>query len=236
MKRAYSQMGPGDRLFKVARTNRGTSLGLLARKRQFKRTARINRGLNRRGVASQETGFVDLAEASYPCDTTGTITLLATIPQGASVSQRVGKKVMLKSIQARGYVQNNSAASFNDIAILVVYDKRPTGSLPAITDILTSASSAAMNNDANSGRFRILKRMDFALCGAQATSNGDGQASSADFYLSLKGLPSVFKAAGTGAIGDIEQGALYLITVGMNAAGTTAAVSRFVFRTRYIDV
>lgn len=197
-------------------------------------------GLNRRGVASKETGFVDLGAANYALDTTGSVTLIATVAQGASVNQRIGKKAVWKSLQFRGLMYAGATAAFNDVAFLIVYDKRPTGALPALTDILVSASSAAMNNDANSGRFRILKRVDAMiignLTGTVATQSlTDCSAISADFYLKLRQLPVVFKAAGTGAIGDIEEGALYLVTIGNTAAGTAAAILQGQFRTRFID-
>lgn len=199
------------------------------------------RGLNRRGVASKETGFVDTALASYNMDTTGSIALIPTIAQGASVNQRIGKKIVLKSLQARGQVFNGATGSINDVAFLIVYDKRPTGALPAITDILVTATAAAMNNDANSGRFQILKRCDFLLVGnitgTPATQSlTETSALSADFFLDLKMKPEVFKAAGTGAIGDIEEGALYIVTVGSIAAGTAAATLSMAFRTRFVDV
>lgn len=191
--------------------------------------------LNRRGVASRDTGYVDLAQASYAFDTTGSITLLATVAQGASVNQRIGKKIKWKSLQMRGFAANSSTALFNDCAMLIVYDRRPTGSLPAITDVLNTANSNSFNNDANSGRFRILKRMDVGLVG-NSTSLTENYAQSCDFFVNLRGLPCVFKAAGTGAIGDIEEGALYMITVGQNAAGTAAAYINAGFRTRFVDV
>lgn len=231
MKRAYSQMGPGDRLFKVARANRGVSLGLLARKRQFKRSK-----LNRRGVSSQETGFVDLALTNFAMDTTGTIVLAATIAQGASTSQRVGKKVALKGIQIRGNVFANSAAVVPDGAWFLVYDKRPTGSLPGITDILVSAHPASFNNDANSGRFQILRRKDYSLSGNSTTPATGNEVADINEYIKLRGKSSVFKAAGTGAIGDIEEGALYLVSVGNVAAGTGAITAQIAARTRYVDV
>lgn len=194
-------------------------------------------GLNRRGVASKETGFVDVAPAGYALDTTGSVTLLNTVAQGAAVTQRIGKKIILKSLQCRGQMFNNSAAVNNDVAFLIVYDRRPTGALPAITDILVTANSIAMNNDANSGRFKILKRCDALLQGAPAATMGEGPGFSIDFYLKLRGLPTVFKAAATGAIGDIEEGALYLITIGDEAASATLAATMSAgFRTRFIDV
>lgn len=190
---------------------------------------------------SKELGFVDLAAAAYAYDTTGSVTLLNTVAQGTSVNQRVGKKIRMKGLQMRGYSANGTTAVFNDTAYLIVYDKRPTGALPAITDILVSASSQAMNNDANAGRFSILKRQDIVLIGnttvqaAVANAITDICARSEDCYLDLGKREVVYKAAGTGAIGDIEQGALYLVTIGSNAAGTTAASLTVTFRLRFWD-
>lgn len=191
-----------------------------------------------RAMVQKESGYVDLAAASYACDTTGTITLLATVPQGAAVTQRVGKKIALKSIQSRGFLRSGTTTISCDTAVLMVYDKRPTGSLPAITDILVSANPQAFNNDANSGRFRILRRWDIDLVGNIGTAGQQTDKSLYGFdeYVDLKALPCVYKAAGTGAIADIEEGALYLVTVGSEAPGTTAGVLSAGFRVRFVDV
>lgn len=184
---------------------------------------------------AKETGFVDVAAAAYAFDTTGSIVLLNTVAQGTSVNQRVGKKIMLKSVQCHGQVLNSSTAVTNDICILIVYDKRPVGALPAITDILNTANSSSFNNDANSGRFRILKRWDMVLVGNTTTPQTGREAEEADFYLNLRDLPTTFKAAGTGAIGDQEEGSLILVTVGSVAAGTAAAAASLGFRLRFVD-
>ena len=49
------------------------------------------------------------------------------------------------------------------------------------------------------------------------------------------GGTTVYKAAGTGAIGDIEEGALYLATIGVSAPGTAAASLQGGFRLRFLD-
>jgi hypothetical protein len=194
--------------------------------------------LQRAPGVSGETGYVDTAFAAYAMDTTGTVTLLNTVAQGASVNQRVGKKIVLRGIQCRGYINNGTTANVNDVAMLLVYDKRPTGALPTIADILVSANANAMNNDANAGRFRILKRQDDVLMGnAGAAANYlDSMYKAMDWWLDLKNLPVVYKAAATGAIGDIEEGALYLVTVGNIAAGTAAANMSAGFRLRFKDI
>lgn len=186
--------------------------------------------------AAGETNYVDVASATYALDTTGSVTLLNTVAQGAGTSQRIGKRIVLKSLQARGFVSNKAGSFYNDCAVLIVYDSKPIGTLPAVTDILNTASSASFNNDANAQRFRILKRLDFVLSGAPATTVGDGPTDSADFFLNLKGAPTVFKLAGTGAIGDQEEGSLLLVTVGHVAAGATTAEANLGFRLRFVDV
>ena len=189
-----------------------------------------------------ELGYLDITGGAYAYDTTGSVTLLNAVPQGAAVTQRVGKKIIMKGLQCRGLLYNNSTASMNDCATIIIYDKRPTGALPTITDILVSAASNSMNNDANAGRFQIVKRMDELLLGnrsftgAVANALVDCSAAEADWWIDLKNRPVTYKAAGTGAIGDIEEGALYLVTIGSTAAGTAAAELGANFRLRFQDI
>ena len=177
-------------------------------------SAALSPAMKRVLAAAKETGYVDVAAANYACDTTGSITLLNTVAQGAAVTERVGKKIVMKGLQCRGTLGNASTATYNDVAYIIVYDKRPTGVLPAISDILVSVNPESMNNDNNSGRFSILKRVDanlvgnLSFTGAVANALCESTVRDADWWLNLKGLEVVYKAAGTGAISDIEQGAL----------------------------
>ena len=231
-------MSSGKRKYAGVSTS---ALTKLARKYESQRAMPLTRrpaaSLKRLVAMSKETGYLDTALASYALDTTGTITLLNAVPQGVAVTQRVGKKILLKSLQYRGISINGTTATVNDCAWIIVYDKRPTGALPSITDILVSVSSFSMNNDNNSGRFSIIKRQDFVLLGnsVAAANQTDLMARSEDGFMSLKNLETVYKAAATGGIADIEQGALYLITVGNTAAGTAAANAFLSFRLRFLD-
>ncbi len=185
--------------------------------------------------SGNETGYVDLAAATHVMDTTGDIDLMATVGQGVTVNTRVGKKIIWKSVQCHGVIVNNATATDNAVSLLVVYDKRPTDALPTITQILDTANALSFNKDENSSRFQVLKRIDEELTGSAANQITDF-AKRIDFFLNLRGLPCEFMAAGTGAIGDISTGALYLITVGTSAAGTTAAIFNGGFRIRFQDV
>lgn len=187
---------------------------------------------------SKDAGFVDLAVANYNCDTTGSIALIATMAQGVSVNQRIGKKAVYKSVQLRGNVVTGTTTLTADSAAMIVYDRKPTAALPAITDILVTANSRAFLNDVNSDRFQIVRRWDWAQAGNSATAGQLTETTNIglDEYVDLKKRPVEFNAAGTGAIGDIAKGALYFITVGANVAGTTAPIAAVGFRTRFIDV
>ncbi len=185
----------------------------------------------------RDAGYVDLADATYACNTTGSITLLATVAQNASVNGRIGKKAVWKSLQCRGHLLPNTTTLVSKVALIVVYDRRPQALIPGITDVLEAATPTAFNNTQNEGRFQILKRIDCVLVG----NNTAGEQTSAtaytvDFFLDLKHKPVVFKAAGTGAMGDIEEGALYFITVGNVAAGTADTDLQAGFRVRFNDI
>ena len=191
-----------------------------ARRSSGRRSAAVSAArsrMPRRARNVRDPGYVDLAASDYAMDSTGTITLLNTIPQGASQSERVGKRINLKGLQHRGVMTGGSTCTFCDVSMIIVYDKRPSGVLPAITDILEATLPNALNNNTNASRFRILKRVDTTLIGNSGNLTAN-TAKSSDFYLPLRNLPQVFNAVGTGAIGDIEEGALYLVTVGNVAA------------------
>lgn len=191
-------------------------------------------------AAAMDTGYVDRLLSTIQFDTasdavnTGRRVQVNPVPVGATQNQRVGKKILLKGIQIRGLCYSNSTATYNDIAMILVYDKRPntgTGAaMPATTDILAAISAQDMNNDNNAGRFRILRRIDMLLI------NGTSAAGySIDEYVDLKKLPTVYQSAGTGTYGDCSEGALLLIFVGSASAGTAAATFTGNCRVRYYD-
>lgn len=185
---------------------------------------------------SKDAGFVDRAVSTFACDTTGTIVLAATVAQGVSVNQRVGKKAVWKSCQLRGNVTAGASGTVAEAALMLVYDRKPTNALPAITDILVTANSNAFLNDVNSDRFQIVRRWDWILQGNSTTPATGAESFPVDEYIDLKKRPVEFNAAATGAIGDIAKGALYFVSVGTLAAGATAPSLVMGNRTRFIDV
>ncbi len=179
-------------------------------------------------------GYHDVAAAGYNPNTTGTIVHINAIPQGAGVNDRVGKKVLMRSLQIRGEVHAPTAFSVNAMwTILIVLDKRPCGALPAITDIVDSTSSFSFNNDDNAGRFQILRRLD-GIMQLQSATGSVSEPVLIHTYIPLnKGV--VYKSGTTGIIAQVEEGALYAVAFGNKSAGTTACSASMGFRLRYND-
>lgn len=185
----------------------------------------------------QAANYFDTAFATYNCDTTGSIALLNPVPQGVTTTSRTGKKIQMKSLQCRGILQNGTTTGISQAAFMIVYDRRPAGALPAITDILNSVSPNSFLNDTNSSRFKILKRVDETMIGNASTLTTDSVALEIDFFMKFPKKYSVvsYKALGTGAIADIDEGAIYILTMGGNVAGTAASALNCGFRLRYYD-
>lgn len=190
-----------------------------------------------RSATTRVANFVDVALGTYQCNTTGSIAHINIVPRGASQSERVGKKIQMKSLQTRGIVGSDTGTAISQAAYMIVYDRRPGGVLPAITDILNTISPNSFLNDAASARFKILYRWSNVNVGNSGTPNTDKTAFNIDSYMKFKGKSRFVSYAnlGTGAIGDVDEGALYLVTVGGNVLGLTDSTAQLGFRLRYYD-
>lgn len=206
--------------------------------RALARPVRPRHQSNKR-MAAQAANYRDTAFVSYGANTTGSIACLNLVPQGVTTTTRVGKKIQMKSLQCHGLMQSDSTTTVTQASYLIVYDRRPSGALPAITDILDTVSPNSFLNDANSSRFKILKREDFVCLGNTATAGAitDAGGYEIDWYYKFppKYAHCSFKALGTGAIDDIDEGAIYLVAVGSSVAGTADATFGAGFRLRFYD-
>jgi len=184
-----------------------------------------------------EAKYIDIAQATYTVDTTGTIFHASIIPQGTSVNQRVGRKCELKYFQLRGSVYNGSTATANTWAIYLVWDQQPNKALAAITDVLDAATSRSLSKRENVQRFKILKKWRGVCCGTGTAITSNLEVSLDEYVRLPKGLVVVPTTGDTtGAIGDVITGALLLIAVGDSGAGTAAAVLSCTCRTGFADV
>lgn len=172
-----------------------------------------------------ENKYVDVATATYACDTTGSVTHISVVPQGDSVNQRDGRKFMPTSVNIRGSIGNGSTSTSTENAVMLVWDKQPNKALAALTDILDAATPIAQNKRENASRFTILRRWDSVLTGKSDGSTTSGYIRNFDHFVRLpRGLIAECTPADTtGEIGNRVTGALLFVTVGNRTAGSTAA-------------
>lgn len=207
---------------------------------------RINYTLSRRGGRDYrprmrvERKFVDSGQIVTACDTTGGITLINVIPQGATTSNRIGKRCFLKSVQIHGFFYTGTTAIINNLCALLVLDRQSNGAaIPAITDIMVSVNANEFANDAKIPRYKILRRWDTVVSGltlaAASAPMNDCPSCNINDFVKLDFEMEFNTTATTGVQSTIEKGAIYMVTMGSAPAGTTAGSFQYYTRTRFED-
>lgn len=182
-----------------------------------------------------EKKVVDTAPSSYVCDTTGSVTLLNGVATGTDFTDRIGRKIMLKSVYVRGRIAPVDGGTSNSLArVMIVYDMQANGAAPAITDILKTATSQDQLNMNNRDRFRVIMDKQFPVGGVDTTV-GYAQAPCIFQVKKFKRLNLETLYSGTtNAIASIATGALFMVTIGDVAAGSGATFNGSV-RVRFMD-
>jgi len=146
------------------------------------------------------------------------ITELNCVQQGATAFNRIGTKIMIKSVKVDvDLLLKGSAPSTDTARLMVVYDRQPNGAFPAIASILSmNISSAPVFNSginmANRSRFTILRNQLVNL-----SSDGD-QGYHWSAFIKTK-LETQF-SSNAGNIGDVQTGAIYFIAFAYSSGPT----------------
>lgn len=169
-------------------------------------------------------------------NTTGSVTLIPSIPQGSATNERIGRKVTLKSIQMRGYAVSNATTLVTYCRVMIVYDRQPNKALAGITDILDSADSLSFPNSGNSDRFRTLYNKSFAVVGNNTTGGQQTEKSMhvMDWFKNVN-LPVQYATGASGAITNITTGSLLLVTCGNVISSTADGDLTVGFRVSFSD-
>lgn len=208
-----------------------------------------------------EIKSVDLVSApvTKPSCTTAQFTLLNGVQEGSSFFNRVGRKVMMRSLHLTGGVilSGNSATAMTDeyLRHMIVYDRQPNGAVPAISDILldydntgtTTTTSVSGLNMNNADRFVILRDMRVIVPNSDLNNQTlNGVAGIIDYttnrvnineFVLLKNLETHYKSStNPAAIGDIASGALWFVQFGNVASASCAFGCAIQARLRYHDV
>jgi hypothetical protein len=169
--------------------------------------------------------------AAIASNTTGAVTLLNGIAPGTSMAQRVGHVIHMSYLDMRCYTTVTAGTGVDQThRVLLVLDKQCNGAAPAVTDVLTYASTMSPYNLYNRKRFLILMDRTFNL-------NAVAQGGSHKSWNVHKSIPYevTYNAGTAGTVADIITNSLYLVIVGSEAAGVTAGTSNVYSRLRFSD-
>lgn len=159
------------------------------------------------------------------------ITELNCIQQGATVAQRIGNKVMIKSLHLK--VSMISAAAVQAcVRFMIVYDRQPNGAFPAIADILTDQPAAVATpygglNIANKSRFQVIRDSFLTFDPAQS------QVHNVNIY--AKGRWESEFGTNAGNIGDFRTGSVLLVAFTTFLGGGNVQISNGSCRCRFYD-
>lgn len=188
------------------------------------------RGLTWGGKRSpEEKKKIDLVQATYACTQTGSVTALNLCATGDDYTNRNGRKILMKSLQIRGYFEPEDLIVDNCLArVVILYDCQTNGTLPVVTDILDAATSLSSLNLSNRDRFKVL--LDKQYVGAVA-----GGSPTVGMWKKFKRLNLETVYNGTGAtIGAIQSGSLLMLTIS-DRASTGGINFKATTRVRFTD-
>lgn len=201
-------------------------------------------------ASATELKVNDLLTATYQVNTTGSVTLLANPTLGSDFNNRVGRKVVLKSVYIRGRVATEASNTLNAVAatisqqarFIIFVDMQPNGAAPSVTDLLVEALPSSQLNLNNRDRFRVLSDKNYMFdpyflntATTVAIASAPNQVKEVKKYKKLN-IETVFNATNGGTIVDINSGALFMLWVGSVAAGVSSDVNAVVStRVRYAD-
>jgi len=187
-----------------------------------------------RGALAAEMHYFDQTMGTADLTTTPQLSLLNGMAQGPDIDERLGNKIVMKSIEIKLAISNEASnPAFKTYGhFMVVYDRQSNGVAPNVTDVIASTVNG-MKNIGNRDRFLILKdwMMDLNTFGSAATG-----VTNLNWYkhvfINLKGLQTTYNGAAAG-IGTITTGALYVYRMGQIAAGTADFDVSMVCRLRF---
>lgn len=158
--------------------------------------------------------------------------LLNPIGAGDDINQRDGRRVLLHSIQLRGFVYASGNPSQPVVGrLVVVYDRQSNAALPSsATFFNNTAVFSSLNNVNNQGRFLTI--FDEMISLDSSTLGGGGRhVQHFNLFKYLKNIPTRFQG-NENNIGSIESGSL----VGYFFASSNSAASMTIYtRVKYRD-
>lgn len=234
-KRGYGAFAAGSRPTKIVKGRSTGIAALLAAKmrarRQTFRSFGVPRNMYQSNPYRREIKYVDVA------NTSSTLTSAATPPtaislnalsQGAAAFNRIGQKIILKSLRVRGTLSNSATAVQGVGRILIVYDRQANAALPVWTDVITATTAAGTASStvrdgismANRERYRVLADEQLLLpsvtntagvltnVGALNSTDKNPTMWNFDRFIPLKNMETHYNNVNGGTFADIQSGSI----------------------------
>lgn len=190
-----------------------------------------------------EYKFYDGNFTFNPVATTGSlVSSINTVPQGTTESDRIGRKIVIRSIFFRFAVDldktsNAPLPDAEEIRIIVYLDTQTNGAaISGPTDILMSSSVRAYRELANSKRFKIMMDKNYVINPSNITQGVSSQYSYTgarrlgSYYKTKCNIPIEFDST-TGVISEIKSNNIGILAISYNGIG----ILRGNIRIRYTD-
>jgi len=156
--------------------------------------------------------------------------LLNGVAPGSGATDRIGRKIILKSVYLRATVRASvGSAGSSPIRCIIFYDKQANAQAPTATDLLLANEFNSQNNLSNRDRFVVLSDETTEPVGTLIE-----QARCHVVYKKLN-LETMFNAGSAGTIGDITSGSIYIMFAQTSDIITSAAQAVYRVRVRFSD-
>lgn len=185
----------------------------------------------------KELKFFDRDNDDVVISNTGDVSgSLIGIPQGVGDKERIGRKIIIRSIDWRVSFElsttGTTSGTTDQVRILLILDRQCNGAAPTVLDILETTDYLSFYNLANSMRFTVLVDKTFVLnataAGGDGVGNFDGAVVGRSFKTHLKCAFPIEYDLVTGAIAGIRSN--NLISMYISKSANAGLESKFRFR------
>jgi len=194
-----------------------------------------------------ELKVFDIAVNTYNVNSTPIFQTLCLPQLGSDMTNRIGRKIVLKTVQIRGTLQIADAAiqppgqqevALQRVRMILLWDTQPNGAVPALLDVLTFNDPSAQLNLDSRDRFKVLRDKMFVLgpyINDTASSKYNTEKSAVNVKIFKKlDLETIFSTS-TGAVADIKSGNLLCLWLGISAGLNGPAEFVGSYRVRFDD-
>lgn len=185
-------------------------------------------GMKLRKMLGNELKAYD-SSFSMTIATTANSKTINPVQNGSEIYNRVGRKIYMKSLHIRGWVNNKATAVTDYARIMIVYDYNNDGSVTTtfgeiLANIRSGGGSDWLSNldlD-NRSTIKIIRDYEITLpavtntAGAgvltniQSVNDPIKHSFNINWYIDLNGLETVFNSGTSSSAGDIQSGALFI--------------------------